>query len=180
MMEYDLNHTTALLSRTPAVLNALLRDLPDTWIFRNEGAESWTPFDIVGHLVHGERADWIPRARRILEFGETRAFEPFDRLAQVRESKGKSLGQLLDEFASLRSANLAQLRAWNLRPEDFEKRGLHPSLGTVTLSELLTTWTGHDLTHLHQLSRVMAHQCRDGVGPWNQYLGVMQCNGHSS
>jgi hypothetical protein len=134
----------------------------------------------VGHLVHGERADWIPRAQRILEFGETRAFEPFDRLAQVRESKGKTLEQLLDEFAALRSENLGQLRAWNLRPEDLAKSGLHPSLGTVTMSQLLTTWAGHDLTHLHQLSRVMAYQCRQAVGPWSQYLGVLQCNGHSS
>jgi hypothetical protein len=134
----------------------------------------------VGHLVHGERADWIPRAQRILEFGETRAFEPFDRLAQVRESKGKTLEQLLDEFAALRSENLGQLRAWNLRPEDLAKSGLHPSLGTVTMSQLLTTWAGHDLTHLHQLSRVMAYQCREAVGPWSQYLGVLQCNGHSS
>jgi hypothetical protein len=179
-MEHDLNHTTALLSRTPAALNALLRDLPDSWVFRNEGEDTWTPFDIVGHFVHGERADWIPRAQRILEFGETRAFEPFDRLAQVRESKGKTLEQLLDEFAALRSENLAQLRAWNLRPQDLEKRGLHPSLGTVTMSQLLATWAGHDLTHLHQLSRVMAYQCREAVGPWSQYLGVLQCNGHSS
>jgi hypothetical protein len=180
MMDHDLNHTTALLSRTPGALNALLRDLPDTWVFRNEGEDTWTPFDIVGHLVHGERADWIPRAQRILEFGETRAFEPFDRLAQVRESKGKTLEQLLDEFAALRSENLGQLRAWNLRPEDLAKSGLHPSLGTVTMSQLLTTWAGHDLTHLHQLSRVMAYQCRQAVGPWSQYLGVLQCNGHSS
>lgn len=179
-MDHDLNHTTALLSRTPGALNALLRDLPDTWVFRNEGEDTWTPFDIVGHLVHGERADWIPRAQRILEFGETRAFEPFDRLAQVRESKGKTLEQLLNEFAALRSENLGQLRAWNLRPEDLAKSGLHPSLGTVTMSQLLTTWAGHDLTHLHQLSRVMAYQCREAVGPWSQYLGVLQCNGHSS
>ncbi len=179
-MEHSLQDTISLLTRTPAALNALLRDLPETWTLRNEGGNTWSPFDIVGHLAYAERADWIPRARMILEFGESRTFVPFDRLGQVRESQGKSLGQLLDEFARLRWENLGELRALNLRPEDLERRGRHPALGAVTLSQLLATWAGHDLTHLHQLSRVMAHQYRETVGPWSRYLGVLQCDGHSS
>jgi hypothetical protein len=134
----------------------------------------------VGHLIHGERADWMPRARMILQFGESRAFEPFDRWAQARESEGKTLDQLLDEFARWRSQNLADLRGLNLRPEDLTRRGRRPSLGVVTLQELLATWATHDLTHLHQISRVMAHQYRDAVGPWSKYLGVLQCAGHSA
>lgn len=179
-MSQNLEHTISLLARTPAVLDALLRDLPDAWTLRNEGDATWSAFDVVGHLIHGERTDWMPRASRLLEFGETRAFDPFDRWGQVRESQGKSLGQLLDEFARLRSDNLRELRALNLKPEDLDKRGRHPALGVVTLSELLATWAAHDLTHLHQLSRIMAHQYRDAVGPWSVYLGVLQCAGHSS
>ncbi|HEY6306840.1 MAG TPA: DinB family protein [Candidatus Angelobacter sp.] len=179
-MEHNLQDTVSLLTRTPAVLNALLRDLPETWTFRNEGENTWTAFDIVGHLIHAERADWIPRVKIVLEFGETQAFAPFDRGGHVREMQGKSLEQLLDEFGRVRSENLGQLRALNLRPEDLERRGRHPSLGVVTLSALLATWAGHDLTHLHQISRVMAHQYRETVGPWSRYLGVLQCAGHSS
>jgi hypothetical protein len=179
-MEQNLELTISLLARTPAVLDALLRDLPDAWTLRNEGDATWSAFDVVGHLIHGERTDWMPRARRLLEFGETLAFEPFDRWGQVRASQGKSLGQLLDEFARLRSDNLRELRTLNLKPEDLDKRGRHPALGVVTLSELLATWAAHDLTHLHQLSRTMAHQYRDAVGPWSVYLGVLQCAGHSS
>lgn len=179
-MEHNLQNTMALLARTPAALNALLRDLPDTWTVRNEGDNTWTAFDVVGHLIHGERTDWMPRARMILEFGESRAFEPFDRLAQLREGQGKSLGQLLDEFARLRSENLEELRALKLQPQDLKRRGRHPALGVVTLSELLATWAAHDLTHLHQISRIMAHQYREAVGPWSAYLGVMHCAGHSS
>lgn len=179
-MEQNFEHTIALLTRTPAALDALLRHLPEAWTSRNEGAGTWSPFDVVGHLIHGERTDWIPRARIILQFGETRTFEPFDRRAQERESQGKSLGQLLDEFARLRSENLDELRVLNLRPQDFERRGRHPALGVVTLSELLAAWVAHDLTHLHQISRIMAHQYRAAVGPWNAYLGVLQCAGHSS
>jgi DinB family protein len=171
--------TVALLSRTPEVLNTLLRDLPQLWTSRNEGDKSWSAFDVVGHLIHGERTDWIPRAKIILQFGEARPFERFDRLAQFRESEGKSLSQLLDEFARLRAENLQELRAMNLRPEDLERRGRHPSLGVVTLSELLATWAAHDLTHLHQISRVMAHQYREEVGPWTRFLGVLRCSGHS-
>jgi hypothetical protein len=180
MMEQNLQYTTALLARTPAVLDALLRDLPDAWTLRNEGAGTWSAFEIVGHLIHGERTDWIPRARVILEFGETRNFDPFDRWAQERESEGKSLEDLLDEFARLRTEGLSELRAMNLQPADLERRGRHPALGDVTLSQLLAAWAAHDLTHLHQISRVMAHQYDAAVGPWHAYLGVMKCGGHSA
>ena len=179
-MKHNLPSTIALLARTPSVLNALLRDLPEEWTFANEGENTWSAFDVVGHLVHGERTDWMPRAKMILESGEASAFTPFDRFAQQRESKGKSLPQLLDEFSHLRGENLRELRALNLQPGDFARRGRHPSLGTVTLSQLLATWAAHDLTHLHQVSRVLAHQYRDAVGPWSAYLGVLRCAGHSS
>jgi hypothetical protein len=179
-MGFDLQQTIALLARTPTVLNALLRDLPQTWTLCNEGPKTWSSFDIVGHLIHGERTDWMPRARMILQHGESRAFEPFDRLAQERESQGKSLRELLDEFARLRSENLDALRAMNLQPADFDRRGRHPALGVVTLSQLLATWAVHDMTHFHQLSRVMAYQYREVVGPWSAYLGVLHCEGHGS
>jgi len=179
-MQHNLQNTISLLTRTPAALNTLLRDLPEAWTLRNEGENTWSALDVVGHLIHGERTDWMPRARMLLQFGETQAFEPFDRQGHVRESQGKSLGQLLDEFARLRSENLAELRALNLRQEDLVRHGRHPSLGVVTLSQLLATWAAHDLTHLHQVSRVMAHQYREAVGPWSAYLGVLHCAGHSS
>ena len=179
-MRFDLQETIVLLSRTPSSLNALLRDLPPSWTVGSEGPKTWSPFDIVGHLIHGERTDWMPRVRMILEQGESRAFDPFDRLAQERESLGKSLPLLLDEFAQLRSENLDALRSMNLRPEDFSRRGRHPGLGVVTLSQLLATWAVHDLTHLHQLARVMAYQYKEDVGPWSAYLGVLHCQGHSS
>jgi len=179
-MEHNLENTISVLRRTPATLDMLLRDLPEMWTLRNEGGNTMSAFDVVGHLIHGELTDWMPRARMILQSGETKMFEPFDRWAQVRESQGKSLGKLLDEFADLRARNLAELRALKLQPEDLMRRGRHPALGEVTLSELLTTWAAHDLTHLHQISRVMAHQYREVVGPWSKFLGVLQCNGHSA
>lgn len=179
-MRHNLQNTISLLTRTPAALNVLLRDLPETWTFRNEGENTWSAFDIIGHLNHGERTDWMPRVKLVLQFGETQPFEPFDRQGYAREMQGKSLGQLLDEFARLRAENLAELRALNLRPEDLEWRGRHPALGIVTLSQLLATWAAHDLTHVHQISRVMAHQYREVVGPWSAYLGVLHCAGHSS
>ncbi|HVN21641.1 MAG TPA: DinB family protein [Dongiaceae bacterium] len=176
-MKFDLQQTIALLSRTPSCLNSLLRDLPEPWV-NNEGGKTWSAFGILGHLIHGERTDWLPRARRILEQGESCAFELFDRLAQERESQGKSLPELLDEFARLRAQKLNDLRAMNLQATDFDRRGRHPALGVVTLSQLLATWAVHDLTHVHQLSRVMAYQYRDVVGPWKEYLGVLHCEGH--
>ena len=177
-MPQNLNHTIALLTRTPTVLDALLRDLPDRWGLQNEGEKTWSALDVMGHLIHGELTDWMPRARMILASGETKSFEPFDR--EERDSQGKSLEQLLDEFRRLRSKNLDELRRLNLEEKDLERRGRHPSLGVVTLSQLLATWVAHDLTHLHQISRIMAHQYCEAVGPWKQYLGVMQCGGHSA
>jgi hypothetical protein len=182
--EFELADAIALLARTPASVDALLRGLPDIWVRGTEGRgldgkDTWSAFDILGHLIHGERTDWMPRARMILENGEARPFDPFDRFAQFKESQGKSIEQLLDEFARLRRKNLAALQALNLQDEDFPRRGKHPALGAVTLSELLSTWAVHDLTHLHQLSRVMAYQYRGLVGPWSAYLGVLKCAGHS-
>jgi DinB superfamily len=179
-MGFDLQQTIALLTRTPSALNALLRGMPETWTMRNEGGKTWRPFDIVGHLIHGERTDWMTRARIILKYGEDRVFDPFDRLAQERESQEKSLEELLEEFSRLRVENLDALRALNLQPSDFDRRGRHPALGVVTLSQLLATWAVHDMTHLHQLSRVMAYQYREVVGPWSAYLGVLHCQGHGS
>jgi hypothetical protein len=177
-MKLNLPDTTALLARTPAALDALLRGLPVAWTQRSEGEGTWSAFDVVGHLIHGERTDWIPRAKRILEFGETREFDAFDR--EGHKGEGKSMGPLLDEFGRLRSENLAELERLGLLPEDLERRGNHPALGVVTLSQLLATWATHDLTHLHQISRILAHQYRDAVGPWSRYLGVLQCEGHSA
>lgn len=171
--------TISLLTRTPPTLDALLRNLPESWTHRNEGDATWTVFDVVGHLIHGEKTDWIPRTKIILDHGESRPFDKFDRTAMMRESEGKTLPQLLDEFAAARDQSLRALRALNIQPGDLEKRGAHPALGVVTLGNLLATWTAHDLTHLHQITRIMAHQVRGDVGPWTKFLGVMQCAGHS-
>jgi hypothetical protein len=179
-MTHRLDDTVALLTRTPTALDALLRDLPELWVSRNEGEGTWTPFEVVGHLIHGEQTDWIPRTNHILAHGDSRPFEAFDRLGHVQEIEGKSLAQLLDQFAALRADSLRQLHALNLTPDDLDRRGLHPALGGVTLSQLLATWAAHDLTHLHQISRIMASQYREEVGPWSAYLGVMQCDGHSA
>jgi len=179
-MEHNLQQTISLLSNTPAALNALLRDLPETWTHRNEGNGTWNVFEVIGHLIDCERTNWITRARIILESGENQPFTPFDRGGHTRETQGKSLAQLLDEFARLRSENLAELSAWNLQADDLAKRGQHPAFGAVSLSELLATWAAHDLTHLHQISRIMAHQYRETVGPWSKFLGVLHCDGHSA
>ena len=179
-MQQQLPDSIALLARTPAALNALLRDLPETWTLRNEGENTWSVFDVVGHLIHAERADWMPRVKMVLQSGDTQTFEPVDREGHAREGQRQSLGELLEEFARLRAENLRELRALNLQPEDLERRGRHPALGVVTLSQLLATWAAHDLTHLHQIARVMAHQYREAVGPWSAYLGVLHCAGHSS
>jgi hypothetical protein len=180
LREFRADEALAVLTRTPATLDALLRGLPDIWVRCNEGPDTWSAFDIVGHLIIGERTDWMPRVRIVLKDGEARPFDPFDRFAQFKESQGKSLDHLLDDFACLRRENLAALQVLNLQQEDLTRRGRHPELGVVTLSELLATWAVHDLTHVHQLSRVMAHQYRDAVGAWSAYLGVLQCSGHSA
>ena len=173
-MEFVLAPAIEVLRRTPVTLNSLLRDLPEPWLIRNEGPETWSPYDVIGHLIHGEETDWIPRAKIILEHGETRAFEPFDRVAMFGESKRKSLTELLDTFAQLRTENLRELQALNLTDNLLDKRGRHPELGVVTLRQLLSTWVVHDLGHLRQVVRVMSKQYRDAVGPWRAYLSILE------
>jgi hypothetical protein len=179
-MEFSIDQMIPVLARTPATLDALLRDLPEEWTHANEGPSTWSAFDVVGHLIHGEQTDWLVRTRLILEHGESHPFDKFDREAQFRDSAGKTMPQLLDDFAGLRAENLAALRALDIKPEQLALRGRHPALGTVTLSELLATWPVHDMTHVHQISRILAYQYRGFVGPWEQYLGVLHCGGHSA
>jgi len=172
-VEFNLDEGIAVLERTPGTFRALLAGLPEPWITCTEGPDTFSPFDNLGHLIHGERADWIPRARIILAQASDRTFQPYDRFAQVRESAGKSLTDLLDEFAALRSANLVTLRGWNLSAGQLELEGRHPAFGAVTLGELLSTWVAHDLGHIAQTTRVMAKRYREAVGPWRAYLPVM-------
>ena len=172
-MEFELHQARQILSRTPATLNSLLRDLAPEWSAPNEGPETWSPFDVVGHLIHGEKTDWIPRARIIIEQGEAGTFEPFDRFAMFENSKGKQLNDLLDEFARLRAESLAQLDELQITPELLARRGQHPELGVVTLRQLLSTWVIHDLGHIRQVVRVMSKQYRDAVGPWKAYLSIL-------
>jgi hypothetical protein len=172
-MQFDLASAQEVLRRTPQTLASLLRDLPEGWVHHDEGPGTWSVFDVIGHLIHGERTDWIPRARIILRDGTTKAFEPFDRFAQLHASRGKSLGELLDEFAGLRAQNLAELEGFRLVPEQLALEGRHPDLGVVTLGQLLSTWVAHDLDHLAQVARVMAKCYTDEVGPWKAYLRVL-------
>lgn len=172
-MDLDLSHAAAVLRRTPSVLRALLAGLPDEWTVATDGPESWSPYDVVGHLLHGERTDWIVRARIILGQGADRTFAPYDRRAQFEESRGKHLAQLLDEFAAARAANVVTLEGWSLTPGELALTGEHPAFGTVTLAQLLATWVVHDLGHLAQVTRVMAKQYRGAVGPWRAYLPVL-------
>jgi hypothetical protein len=172
-MEFDLNQAVAALAKTPATLTALLKDLPREWTESNEGPATWSPYDVVGHLIHGERADWIPRARIILEHGEARPFDPFDRFAQFTESRGQPLAELLAEFAALREQSLRALGELKLGAAELERAGQHPALGRVTLKELLATWVAHDLDHLGQIARTMAKQYASEVGPWKAYLSIL-------
>jgi hypothetical protein len=169
----DLAEAIAILERTPATLDALLRGLPEGWTQAHEGGETWSPFDVVGHLIHGEQTDWLARMRIILEHGEARPFDKFDRLAQFTASQGRTLDALLDEFAAVRRANLDALRALHLGPADLEKTGTHPAFGRVTLGQLLATWVAHDLDHVVQVARVIARQYSDAVGPWRAYLRII-------
>jgi hypothetical protein len=173
-VRYDPALAIPVLERTPGVLRALLAGLPDEWTTAREGPESWSPYDVVGHLIHGERTDWIPRAELILRRGEAEPFPPFDRVAMFRESAGKSLGELLDTFARLRGESLVRLRGLGLTPADLERRGRHPELGPVTLSQHLATWVAHDLSHIRQIVRVMGRQYADAVGPWTAYLPMLR------
>jgi hypothetical protein len=172
-MEFDLEEAMAALTRTPAALKAMLSGLPRNWTENNEGPETWSPYDVIGHLIHGERVDWISRAKIILEHGEARPFDPFDRFAQFEESKGKTLEDLLEEFASLRGRTLATLREMKIGAVDLVKAGQHPALGRVTLKELLATWVTHDLDHIAQVARTMAKQYASEVGPWQAYISIL-------
>ena len=173
-MEFQLGDALEVLERTPATFRALLGGVSQAWTAPNEGPETFSAFDNIGHLIHGERTDWVPRARIILEQGENRRFEPYDRFAQYRESQGKKLADLLDEFERLRAGNLATLRGWQLTERELELEGEHPELGAVTLRQLLSAWVVHDLGHLAQTARVMAKQYRAAIGPWRAYLPVVE------
>jgi hypothetical protein len=168
-----ITEASAVLARTPGTLDAWLRGLPGGWLVAHEGAGTWSPIDIVGHLIHGERTNWMPRIRWILERGDSAAFETFDRFAQFRMSGGKSLPELLDEFTRLRQASVRDLAALNLDEVALSRCGKHPSLGTVTLRQLVATWVAHDLDHITQIARVMARQYSDEVGPLRAYLRVI-------
>jgi len=170
---FNLDDAVAILERTPASLSALLVGLPETWVTATEGDGTWSPYDVIGHLIHGERTDWITRARHILA-GETRPFEAFDRAAQFTESQGTSLEELLATFGELRRESVAMLLGMNLRAEDLDRKGLHPELGEVTLEQLLATWVVHDLDHVAQIARTMAKVYREATGPWSVYLSILR------
>ena len=172
-MSFDLPETLDILGRTPSVLNALLRGTSRSWHAIDEGAETWSAFDVVGHLVHADETDWIPRARIILEHGDSRAFEPFDRFAQFERYGDWSLDALLDRFAELREANLELVRSWQLTEADLARPGRHPELGSVDLGQLLATWVVHDLNHIGQVTRVMAKRYSEQVGAWRAYLSIL-------
>jgi DinB superfamily len=174
MQALFLDESVSVLARTPGTLDAMLRGLPDVWTAATEGPGTWSSYDVVGHLIHGEKTDWMIRLEIILDHGATRAFDPFDREAQFRESPGKSLPMLLDEFQALRGENLARLHARNLQPAQLDLQGTHPALGPVTLRQLLATWTAHDLAHILQISRVMAKRYKLEVGPWAKQMSVMR------
>lgn len=171
--DLQLNDAVAVLERTPEAVNALLKDVPEIWARATEGEGTWSPYDVVGHLVHGERTDWLTRARHILS-GDPRPFAPFDRTAQFTDSRGKSLGELLTTFAELRAHNLAELRAMNLDVDDLVRTGRHPDFGEVTLGQLLATWVVHDLDHVAQIARTMAKVYAEAVGPWQAYLSILR------
>jgi hypothetical protein len=169
-----LEESMALLERTPGALDALLRGLPSAWSAATEGERTWSPYVVIGHLIHCEKADWMPRVRMILEHGSAKTFEPLDREAQFREGTQRDLGAMLEELRVLRAANLAELRGMNLSEEDLQREGLHPAFGRVTLRQLLATWTAHDMAHVVQIARTMAKRYREEVGPWAEYLSVMR------
>jgi len=172
-VNFDLPTAVAVLSRTPRVLNVFLRDLPSAWTVGTEGPDTWSPYDVVGHLIHGERADWISRAEHLLAHGEGVPFPTFDRFAQFEASQGKSLPALLDTFGELRAESLHRLAALRLTAADLDRTGRHPEFGSVTLSQHLATWVAHDLDHLVQIARVMGRQYTEAVGPWRQYLRII-------
>ena len=170
---FSIEEAVPILTRTPGMLDAMLRGLPDGWIAANEGDNTWSPFDVVGHLIHGERTDWMPRVNIILEQGESRVFDTFDRSAQFAASAGRTLDSLLDEFETLRRDNLRELESLHLTAADLDRRGRHPAFGVVTLRQLLATWVAHDLDHVVQISRVLGRQYSNEVGPWTAYLRII-------
>lgn len=172
-MQYDHKKSLEVLERTPVVLKALLSDLDSDWIMNNEGPETFSPFDVVGHLIHGEKTDWRPRIQRIMEHANTKAFELFDRFAMYEESNGKTMHQLLQEFEALRNENIIWLRSLDLTDADLDKNGMHPKLGEVMMKNLLATWVVHDLTHIAQITRVMAKQYKDAIGPWTEFFRII-------
>ena len=172
-MQYSLARSYEILDRTPAVLQALLAGLSDDWIMQNEGPETFSPYDVVGHLIHGEKTDWTTRMKMILEFGNKKTFERWNREAMYEESEGKTLQQLLAEFALLRKENMIWFRSLNLLEADFDRKGMHPVLGEVTLRNLLATWVVHDLTHIAQITRVMAKQYKEEMGPWPEFFRIL-------
>ena len=173
VMEYAIDKALPILEKTPALLKLWLQGLSDEWIVNNEGGDTWSVYDVVGHLIHGERTDWMARIRKTLSDTD-KEFVPFDRFAQFNESKGKTLDQLLDEFATIRKQNLEEVRSLNISEQVLSKTGIHPSFGTVTLRQLLSTWVAHDLSHIAQIARVMAKQYKEEVGPWVEYLSIMK------
>lgn len=173
-MDYDIQQAVEILERTPRVLRAWLAGLSREWTHSNYGEDTFSPFDVVGHLIHGEMNDWIPRARIILQHGTARPFDKYDRYAQFEASRGKSMDTLLDEFEAVRAESLVALNEMNLTPQQLQLRGMHPALGEVTLSQLLATWVAHDLNHLAQIAKCMATQYEHAVGPWREYLGVLK------
>ena len=173
-MKFQIDKALEILSATPHVLRMMLENKSPEWVCSNYGVNTFSPFDVVGHLIHGEKTDWIPRVRMILEHGEGRAFEPFDRYAMFEESKGKTIADLLDEFEGLRTKNIGLLGAMNLRADQLPLRGMHPALGKVTLEQLLATWVVHDLNHIAQIAKAMAFQYGNEVGPWREYLSILR------
>ncbi|MBT8265967.1 MAG: DinB family protein [Bacteroidia bacterium] len=172
-MNYSIAKALPILERTPEVLSTLLIDLDDDWIYSNEGPDTWSPFDIVGHLIHGEITDWTSRLNIILSEADDKTFEPFDRFAQFETSKLKNLTQLLAEFKTRRAENIKYLKSLNITKDQFDLKAVHPSLGEVTMKELLSTWVAHDLGHIAQIARVMAKQYKDEVGPWQEYMPIL-------
>jgi len=172
-MKFDFNRSIQILERTPSVLKALLTGLDDEWLMNNEGPETFSPYDVVGHLVHGEKTDWTERTKRILEHGTNKTFDSYDRFAMYEESKGKTIDDLLEKFADLRKKNIEWLRSLDLSENDYDKKGMHPKLGEVTLRNLHATWVIHDLTHIAQITRVMGKQYKEEMGPWVEFFRIM-------
>lgn len=173
-MKFELNNSIEILEKTPKILESYLGGLSNNWLKNNEGENTWSPYDIVGHLIFGEKTDWMIRAKTILSQSENKMFEPFDRLAQLKENQNKLMSELIAEFKDLRKSNLKELKSLNITNKNYDLKGIHPELGEVTLEQLISTWVVHDLGHISQISRVMAKQYEANVGPWKAYLGILK------